>query len=79
MPGLTVMALDLFPQRRGLASSCQGFLQTSGNTLITAVVAPALWVSALGLSAGMAAIFLLSGIALYAAMRFFPALPSAKA
>lgn len=53
MPSLTLMALDLFPSRRGLASSCQAFVQTSGNTLVTAVVAPLLWSSALSLSLGM--------------------------
>ncbi|TXI86819.1 MAG: hypothetical protein E6Q40_05975 [Cupriavidus sp.] len=64
MPCLTIMALDLFPHHRGLASSCQGFIQTSGNTVITAMVAPMLWSSALYLSAGMLGIFLVSGVAL---------------
>jgi len=64
MPSLTIMALDLFPHHRGLASSCQGFIQTSGNTVITAMVAPMLWSSALYLSAGMLGIFLVSGVAL---------------
>jgi MFS transporter, DHA1 family, multidrug resistance protein len=54
MPSLTLMALDLFPTRRGLASSCQAFVQTSGNALVTAVVAPAMWGSALSLALGMA-------------------------
>lgn len=64
MPSLTIMALDLFPHRRGLASSCQGFIQTSGNTVITALVAPMLWASALSLSLGMLAIYLMGGLAL---------------
>lgn len=64
MPSLTIMALDLFPHRRGLASSCQGFIQTSGNTVITALVAPALWTSALSLSLGMLTIYLMGGLAL---------------
>jgi DHA1 family bicyclomycin/chloramphenicol resistance-like MFS transporter len=55
MPSLTLMALDLFPERRGLAASCQAFGQMSGNTLVTAVLAPLLWGSALTLSLGMAA------------------------
>ncbi|HYG67515.1 MAG TPA: Bcr/CflA family drug resistance efflux transporter, partial [Anaeromyxobacteraceae bacterium] len=37
-----------------LASSCQAFVQTSGNALVTAVVAPAVWGSALTLALGMA-------------------------
>jgi DHA1 family bicyclomycin/chloramphenicol resistance-like MFS transporter len=71
MPSLTLMALDLFPGRRGLASSCQAFVQTSGNALVTAVVAPAVWGSALSLSLAMAgalgvglAAFLLHAVAL---------------
>lgn len=64
MPVLTLMALDVFPNRRGLASSCLGFIQTSGNTAITALVAPAVWNSASSLSASMLGIFLFSGMAL---------------
>jgi DHA1 family bicyclomycin/chloramphenicol resistance-like MFS transporter len=56
MPSLTLMALDLFPERRGLASSCQGFVQSSGNALATALLAPLLWGTALALSAGMLAL-----------------------
>ena len=56
MPSLTLMALDLFPDRRGLAASCQAFVQMSGNTLATAVLAPLLWASALSLSLGMLAV-----------------------
>ncbi len=57
MPSLTLLALDLFPERRGLASSCQGFVQSSGNALVTALLAPLLWGTALALSLGMLALF----------------------
>lgn len=57
MPSLTLLALDLFPERRGLASSCQGFVQSSGNALVTAVLAPLLWGTGLALSLGMLALF----------------------
>jgi MFS transporter, DHA1 family, multidrug resistance protein len=57
MPSLTLMALDLFPERRGLAASCQGFVQTSGNALVNAVLAPLLWHSASSLALGMLGIF----------------------
>lgn len=43
MPSLTLMALDLFPRQRGMASSCQGFVQSGGNAIVTALVAPWLW------------------------------------
>lgn len=64
MPSLTLMALELFPERRGLAASCQSFMQTSGNVLVAAVLAPALWDSARQLSAGMAALLALGGLAM---------------
>lgn len=63
MPSLTLMALDLFPHRRGLASSCQGFVQTVGNALVTALIAPALWETARRLSVGMLILFAASGAA----------------
>jgi len=61
MPSLTLMALDLFPHRRGLASSCQGFVQTTGNAVVTAAIAPILWGTARRLSGGMLALFIASG------------------
>ena len=56
-PSLTLMALDLMPRTRGLASSCQGFLQTSSNVLAAGLIAPFFWDSALRLSLGMAILF----------------------
>jgi DHA1 family bicyclomycin/chloramphenicol resistance-like MFS transporter len=64
MPSLTLMALDLFPAQRGLASSCQSFVQTTGNAVTTAVVAPLVWASTLALAAGEA-VMLAMGIACY--------------
>jgi MFS transporter, DHA1 family, multidrug resistance protein len=54
MPILTLLALDLFPGKRGTASSCQSFAQSIGNAVATAVIAPLLWGSALHLAWGMA-------------------------
>jgi len=54
MPSLTLMALDLFPSQRGLASSCQNFVQTAGNAVATALIAPLVWGSTLTLAIGMA-------------------------
>lgn len=64
MPALTLLVLDLFPQQRGLVSSCQGFVQISLNVASAAVLAPLLWGSPLGLATGMAA-FLALGFASY--------------
>ncbi len=66
MPSLQIIALDLFPEKRGLASSCQGTLQTGSNALLAAVLVPLLWGSPLTLSCGMAG-FLLLGLASFAA------------
>lgn len=41
-PSLTLSALDLFPAQRGLAASCQSFIQTSGAA-VNAVLAPLIW------------------------------------
>ena len=54
MPSLTLMALDLFPDQRGLAASCQNFVQTAGNAIATALIAPLVWGSTLTLALGMA-------------------------
>jgi DHA1 family bicyclomycin/chloramphenicol resistance-like MFS transporter len=64
MPSLTLMALDLFPTRRGLASSCQSFTQSSGNAIVTAIIAPLAWGSTLSLSTTMA-ILLTAGLVAY--------------
>jgi DHA1 family bicyclomycin/chloramphenicol resistance-like MFS transporter len=46
------MALDLFPEQRGLASSCQAFVQTTGNAVTTALVAPLVWTTTVTLATG---------------------------
>ena len=43
MPCLTLFALDPFPEQRGLAASCQTFLQSCFNALAAGLIAPALW------------------------------------
>ena len=55
MPSLTLLALDHFPTHRGLAASCQSFLQMLVGSLTAGIVAPALWGSVQGLAAGMVA------------------------
>jgi DHA1 family bicyclomycin/chloramphenicol resistance-like MFS transporter len=59
MPSLTLLALDPFPAQRGLASSCQMFLQSSFNGLVAGVIAPALWGSTRTLAFGMGFLMLL--------------------
>lgn len=54
MPCLTLLALDLFPRQRGLAASCQTFLQSLMNTVAAALLAPLLWGSPRHLAVGSA-------------------------
>jgi len=63
MPCLSILALDPFPAQRGLAASCQSFFQSSFNTVIAALIAPALWGSTLSLAWGMAGMMAIGGIA----------------
>ena len=63
MPSLTILALDPFPEQRGLAASCQTFFQSGFNSLAAALIAPALWGSTLTLALGMAGLMVLGGIA----------------
>ena len=62
MPSLSLMVLDLFPQRRGLASSCQSFVQVGLNALSAGLIVPMLWATPLTLAAGMG-VFLALGLA----------------
>lgn len=64
MPSLTLMALDRFPARRGLASSCQSFLQVGVNAVTAGALAPLLWASPLTLAAGTSG-FLVLGLGSY--------------
>ncbi len=63
MPCLTLRALDLFPEQRGLAASCQTFLQSGFNTLAAGLIAPLLWGSTLTLALGMGGLLLLGAFA----------------
>ena len=69
MPSLTLLALDPFPTQRGLAASCQMFLQSTFNSVIAGVIAPALWGSTLSLALGMAGFLSLGAICSYAHSR----------
>lgn len=68
MPSLTILALDLFPARRGLASSCQSFMQMALNAFTAAVTAPLLWASTLGLALGMS-LYMLMGLGAFVVWR----------
>ncbi|MCL2831214.1 MAG: multidrug effflux MFS transporter [Betaproteobacteria bacterium] len=56
-PTLTLAALDLFPEKRGLAASCQTFIQSAGNALLAGLLAPLLWHTPRTLALGMCGFF----------------------
>jgi DHA1 family bicyclomycin/chloramphenicol resistance-like MFS transporter len=60
MPSLTLLALDLFPENRGLTASLIGFSHSFVSGIAAGVIAPMLSHSDLALAAGMAA-FALAG------------------
>jgi DHA1 family bicyclomycin/chloramphenicol resistance-like MFS transporter len=62
-PVIAIQALDLFPQRRGLASSLQGFSNTILFTLIAGPIAPLVYRSALKHVAAQVLLVTLSGVA----------------
>ena len=69
MPCLTIFALDPFPAQRGLAASCQTFLQSGFNGLAAALIAPMLWGSTRSLALGMGGLMLAGGLAALARYR----------
>ncbi|WP_281255017.1 multidrug effflux MFS transporter [Noviherbaspirillum humi] len=59
-PTLTVLALDVFPDNRGLAASLQSFIQMLLFALVSGTVAPLLFESAFKLACGVLAGLVLS-------------------
>ena len=70
MPSMTLLALELFPAQRGLAASCQMFIQSMHNSLIAGVIAPIAWQSTLTLAATMGTLLVLGTIAAALYFRF---------
>ena len=73
MPSLTLIALDPYAAQRGLAASCQTFLQAGFNAIVAALIAPLLWGSTLNLALGMAGLMALGGISAWQYQRLKPA------
>jgi len=68
MPNLTLRILDLFPERRGLISSCQGAAQTGMNAVTASALAPLFWDSPFSLALAMT-LFLLAGLTAFSLRR----------
>ena len=58
MPSIALITLDLFPTRRGMAASLQGFVSGMVNVVTAGVVSPLLWHDTRWLALGMAAMML---------------------
>ncbi|MGO4377289.1 multidrug effflux MFS transporter [Pseudoduganella sp. RAF19] len=67
MPPLTIIAMELFPQNSGLAASMQSFIQMLLFALVSGLVAPLLFDSALHLAYGVLVLLVLSWIAYFLA------------
>lgn len=72
MPCLTLLSLDPFPAQRGLASSCQMFLQSIFNGAVAGVIAPLLWGSTQTLAFGMAGLMVLGAASAWMHLRMAP-------
>jgi DHA1 family bicyclomycin/chloramphenicol resistance-like MFS transporter len=59
MPSISIITLDLFPTRRGMAASLQGFVSGMINVIVAGVVSPLLWHSPRYLALGMIVLMLL--------------------
>ena len=58
MPSISLTTLDLFPTRRGMAASLQGFVSGMVNVLTAGVISPLLWGHTRWLALGMVALML---------------------
>ena len=80
MPSITLITLDLFPTRRGMAASLQGFVSGMVNTVNAGLISPALSGSTWLLAVGMLAMTL-AAFACWSAYRRLPpisAVPDSK-
>ena len=58
MPSISLITLDLFPTRRGMAASLQGFVSGMVNVITAGVISPLLWDHPRWLAIGMLAMML---------------------
>ena len=59
VPVVTLLVLDLHPERRGMASSLQAFIGSSANGVVAGVIAPMVMHSTLALSAASLAMLMI--------------------
>jgi len=62
MPSVTLLALDLFPQLRGMTASLQGFAHSLFASITAGIISPLVSGSALTLALGMSGLLLLGAL-----------------
>ena len=72
VPVVTLLVLDLHPERRGMASSLQSFVGASANGLVAGLIAPLVMHSAVALAASSLAMLSLGLLAWLWAHRRWP-------
>ena len=68
VPVVTLLVLDLHPERRGMASSLQAVVGSASNGVVAGVVAPLVMHSALGLAL-MSSAFMAVGLVAWVWLR----------
>jgi len=63
VPVITLLVLDLHPDRRGMASSLQAFIGASANGVVAGVIAPLVMHSTVGLTGASLAMMMVGLIA----------------
>jgi len=72
VPVVTLLVLDLHPERRGMASSLQAFVGSSANGLVAGVIAPLVMHSTVGLAAASLAMMMVGLLAWLGLHRHWP-------
>ncbi len=72
IPVVTIMVLDLNPQRRGMLSSLQAFIGSAANGLVAGVVAPLVMYSTVWLATASLAMLLFGLVAWMVVRRYWP-------
>jgi len=76
VPAVTLLVLDLHPERRGMASSLQAFIGSTANGLVAGVVAPLVMHSTVALAATSLAMLSIGLVAWVMLHRRWPAIGS---
>jgi DHA1 family bicyclomycin/chloramphenicol resistance-like MFS transporter len=72
VPVVTLLVLDLHPERRGMASSLQAFIGSSANGVVAGVIAPLVMHSTIGLAAASLAMMMVGLLAWLGLHRRWP-------